>query len=115
MRQNLQEQYNSLKRTNRDLKEKLESTEQHVQAFIAEMGTMIEEAEKDPELGMLNVTEMVPSSQMQSHPNATDLQRNNARSGTGGGSTMMRSAQNNSNYTGWGGSGESTGGSARHF
>ena len=36
------------------------------------------------------------------------------RSGTGGGS-MIRGAHNNTSYTGWGGSGESTGGSARHY
>ena len=74
------------------------------------MGSMIDSAEKDPQLGLLHINEI----------NGMDVQngegqRNNImRSGTGGGS-MIRGAHNNTSYTGWGSSGESTGGSARHY
>lgn len=85
-------------------------TEKQVQAFINEMGTMIDSAEKDPELGLLHLNEINPM-EMQS---VEGRGNNNMRSGTGGGS-MIRGGHNNPSYTGWGGSGESTGGSARHF
>lgn len=92
------------------MKDKLEATEKQVQAFINEMGTMIDSAEKDPELGLLHINEV---SLVEVH--ALDGQRNNVmRSGTGGGS-MIRGGHSNTNYMGWGGSGESTGGSARHY
>ena len=41
----LQEQYNKIKRKNRDLKDKHQDTEKCVQEFINEMGSMIDVAE----------------------------------------------------------------------
>lgn len=71
---------------------------------------MIDSAEKDPELGLLHIND-INIADVQNG----DVQRNNImRSGTGGGS-MVRGAHNNQSYMGWGGSGESTGGSARHY
>lgn len=80
-----------------------------MQSFINEMGIMIDGAEKDPELGLLHLNEINPM-EVQS----LDARGNNMRSGTGGGS-MIRGSHNNPSYVGWGGSGESTGGSARHY
>lgn len=70
---------------------------------------MIDSAEKDPELGLLHLNEM---NQMEMHQSADAA---HGRSGTGGGSMIRVGGHNNQNYTGWGGSGESTGGSARHY
>ena len=75
------------------------------------MGSMIDSAEKDPELGLLHLNEINP---MEAQSMEVRGNNNNMRSGTGGGS-MIRGGHNNQSYTGWGGSGESTGGSARHF
>lgn len=82
-----------------------------MQAFINEMGSMIDSAEKDPELGLLHLNEINPI-EIQGQEGRGNGDR---RSGTGGGSLVRAAPHNNPSYTGWGGSGESTGGSARHF
>ena len=76
------------------------------------MGNMIDTAEKDPELGLLHINEINPNESQQSVERRGT--NNIMRSGTGGGS-MIRGGHNNPSYMGWGGSGESTGGSARHY
>ncbi len=77
------------------------------------MGSMIDSAEKDPSLGLLHMND---HGNHQAEMRSVDAVggANNARSGTGGGS-MVRGTHNNASYIGWGGSGESTGGSARHY
>ena len=61
------------------MKEKLEDTEKCVQEFINEMGTMIDVAEKDPELGLYHMSD----ANLEFQNDGT-----NARSGTGGGSVL---------------------------
>ena len=85
------------------MRDKLEETEKQVQAFISEMGSMIDTAEKDPSLGLLHMNDMAG--------HQADMRTVDGASRSG----MPRGGQNNPNYVGWGGSGESTGGSARHY
>ena len=89
-KQRLMEQYNQQKRQNKQLKEKLEQTELTVQSFISEMGFLIDQGVQQP-------------------PQSTRVQ---AGVGLTGGRNMPQ--PNRTHYVG-GGSGESTGGSARIF
>ena len=76
------------------------------------MGSMIDSDEKDPELGLLHLNELNNPADVQNPHGRGNV---DGRSGTGGGSMIRAAPHNNPSYTGWGGSGESTGGSARHF
>lgn len=89
-KQRLMDQYNQLKRQNKQLKEKLDSTELTVQQFISEMGFLIDQGAQQPP-----ASTRVPG----------------GASMTGGRNVVQ---PNRTHYVG-GGSGESTGGSASIF